>query len=127
MKRIKTVEILRNNFIDIATEFDKMLQDADIMTNEEHQKIVNYEKLKLLTLISQNEKIDLDMMKIKYLNIMPIKKESIKKEPIKDELLDSVIINSITYYYQPKENGNIYNSQSEIVGRYNNGKYVFNK
>ena len=64
MKRIKTVEILRNNFIDIATEFDKMLQDADIMTNEEHQKIVNYEKLKLLTLISQNEKIDLDMMKI---------------------------------------------------------------
>jgi hypothetical protein len=127
MKRIKTVEILRNNFIDIATEFDKMLQGADIMTNEEHQKIINYEKLKLLTLISQNEKLDLDMMKIKYLNMSEPEKKIIKKEPIKDELLDAVVINTVTYYYQLKENGNIYNNKSEIIGRYNNGKFLFNK
>ena len=54
-------------------------------------------------------------------------KKIIKKEPIKDELLDAVVINTVTYYYQPKENGNIYNNKSEIVGRYNNGKFLFNK
>ena len=65
MKRIKTVNKLRNRFIDIATEFDKLLQETDVLTNEEHKKILADEKMKLLTQISIGEKIDLELLKIK--------------------------------------------------------------
>jgi len=49
MKKLKSIIKLRNRFIDIATEFDKLLQDTDILTNEEHKKILSDEKMKLLT------------------------------------------------------------------------------
>jgi hypothetical protein len=132
MKRIKTVNKLRNRFIDIATEFDKLLQDTDVLTNEEHKKILADEKMKLLTQISHNEKIDLELLKKKYLNFSSdvdekvIIKEKSKDTSNKDELLNSIVIDKITYYYEPKENGIIYNSNSQIVGSYINKNFKFN-
>ena len=132
MKRIKTVNKLRNRFIDIATEFDKLLQDTDVLTNEEHKKILSDEKLKLLTQISHNEKIDLELLKKKYLNFSSdvdekvITKDKSKETSTKDELLNSIVIDKITYYYEPKENGIIYNSNSQIVGSYINKNFKFN-
>jgi hypothetical protein len=128
MKKLKSILKLRNHFIDIATEFDKLLQEADILTNEEHQKILLDDKLKLLYQISQDEKLDFELLKNKYLNITTEKKEINSKISNKDdELLNSVIINKITYYYEPKDNGNIYNDKSQIVGSYINNKLNFNK
>ena len=132
MKRIKTVNKLRNRFIDIATEFDKLLQETDVLTNEEHKKILADEKMKLLTQISHNEKIDLELLKKKYLNFSSdvdekvIIKEKSKDTSNKDELLNSIVIDKITYYYEPKENGIIYNSNSQIVGSYINKNLKFN-
>jgi hypothetical protein len=132
MKRIKTVNKLRNRFIDIATEFDKLLQETDVLTNEEHKKILADEKMKLLTQISHNEKIDLELLKKKYLNFSSdvdekvIIKEKSKDTSNKDELLNSIVIDKITYYYEPKENGIIYNSNSQIVGSYINKNFKFN-
>ena len=132
MKRIKTVNKLRNRFIDIATEFDKLLQDTDVLTNEEHKKILADEKMKLLAQISHNEKIDLELLKKKYLNFSSdvdekvIIKEKSKDTSNKDELLNSIVIDKITYYYEPKENGIIYNSNSQIVGSYINKNFKFN-
>jgi hypothetical protein len=131
MKKLKSILKLRNRFIDIATEFDKLLQETDIMTNEEHQKILLDDKLKLLYEISQDEKLDFELLKNKYLNITSekqIEKKEIGSElSNKDDLLNSIIINKIIYYYEPKENGNIYNDKSQIVGRYINNKFNFNK
>jgi hypothetical protein len=132
MKRIKTVNKLRNRFIDIATEFDKLLQDTDILTNEEHLKILSDDKIKLLTQISIGEKIDLDLLKKKYLNSSSdvdekvITKDKSKDTSNKDELLNSIVIDKITYYYEPKENGIVYNSKSQIVGSYINKNFKFN-
>jgi len=132
MKRIKTVNKLRNRFIDIATEFDKLLQETDVLTNEEHKKILADEKMKLLTQISHNEKIDLELLKKKYLNFSSdvdekvIIKEKSKDTSNKDELLNSIVIDKIIYYYEPKENGIIYNSNSQIVGSYINKNFKFN-
>jgi hypothetical protein len=132
MKRIKTVNKLRNRFIDIATEFDKLLQETDVLTNEEHKKILADEKMKLLTQISIGEKIDLELLKKKYLNFSSdvdekvIIKEKSKDTSNKDELLNSIVIDKITYYYEPKENGIIYNSNSQIVGSYINKNFKFN-
>ena len=44
-----------------------------------------------------------------------------------DILLNLVIINKIKNYYEPKENGNIYNDTSQVVGKYINSKFNFNK
>ena len=132
MKKLKSIIKLRNRFIDIATEFDRLLQDTDILTNEEHKKILSDEKLKLLTQISHNEKIDLELLKKKYLNFSSdvdekvITKDKSKETSTKDELLNSIVIDKITYYYEPKENGIIYNSNSQIVGSYINKNFKFN-
>jgi len=113
----------------MATEFDKLLDEADIITNEEHSKILLDEKIKLLVHISINEKLDLDMLKKKYLNISEVEK---KTEPIqetslsKDEILDTIIIDNSTYYYQPINNGKVYNNKSQIVGSYCSNKIIFN-
>ena len=108
MKKLKNVAKLRNKFIDIATEFDKLLQEAEILTNEEHSKILLDEKLKLLHQISQDEKIDFEILKKKYLNISSeektVKKDTSKESSNKEDLLNSIVINHIKYYYEPKEN-----------------------
>jgi len=132
MKKLKSIIKLRNRFIDIATEFDKLLQDTDILTNEEHKKILSDEKMKLLTQISIGEKIDIELLKKKYLNFLSdvdekiIIKDKPKDISNKDELLNSIVIDKITYYYEPKENGIIYNSKSQNVGSYINKNFKFN-
>ena len=35
-------------------------------------------------------------------------------------ILDKIIINNVNYYYENKENGHIYDSNSKIVGEYKN-------
>ena len=123
---------LKNKFIDMATEFDKILDEADILTNEEHLKLLLDDRLKLLIQISNDEKLDLEMLKIKYLNISNTEKkveiinEKITKPQEKDELLDKIVLNNETYYYQPKQNGFVYNNKSQIVGSYINKKIIFN-
>jgi hypothetical protein len=142
MKKLKSIIKLRNTFIDFATDFDKILQDADIITNAEHQKILLGEKLKLIEQICTDEKLDFELLKNKYLNItndttnitnddnkidILVEVKDSKTIEQTDILLNLVIINKIKYYYEPKENGNIYNDTSQFVGKYINSKFNFNK
>lgn len=130
MKKLKSLNKLKNKFIDMATEFDKLLDETETITNEEHVKILVDEKLKLLTNISINEKLDLDMLKRKYLNISNTDKKDEKQVQevslSKDEILDTIIIDKCTYYYQPSNNGKVYNNKSQIVGSYVHNKIIFN-
>ncbi len=41
-------------------------------------------------------------------------------------ILDKITINNINYYYENKENGRIFDSNSKIVGEYTNGKFAIN-
>lgn len=130
MKKLKSLNKLKNQFIDMATEFDKLLDETETITNDEHVKILVDEKLKLLTSISINEKLDLDMLKRKYLNISNTDKKDEKQVQevslSKDEILDTIIIDKQTYYYQPSNNGKVYNNKSQIVGSYVHNKIIFN-
>lgn len=130
MKKLKSLNKLKDKFIDMATEFDKLLDETETITNEEHVKILVDEKLKLLTSISINEKLNLDMLKKKYLNISNTDKKDEKQVQevslSKDEILDTIIIDNCTYYYQPLNNGKVYNNKSQIVGSYVHNKIIFN-
>jgi hypothetical protein len=130
MKKLKSLNKLKDKFIDMATEFDKLLDETETITNEEHVKILVDEKLKLLTSISINEKLNLDMLKKKYLNISNTDKKDEKQDQevslSKDEILDTIIIDNCTYYYQPLNNGKVYNNKSQIVGSYVHNKIIFN-
>lgn len=127
MKKLKSLNKLKDKFIDMATEFDKLLDETETITNEEHVKILVDEKLKLLTSISINEKLNLDMLKKKYLNISNTDEKQVQEVSLsKDEILDTIIIDNCTYYYQPLNNGKVYNNKSQIVGSYVHNKIIFN-
>ena len=40
-------------------------------------------------------------------------------------VLDQVTLEGEVYYYENKEDGLIYNSNSETVGKYKNGQFIF--
>ena len=42
----------------------------------------------------------------------------------KEDLLDTVIINDKMYFFENKEKGNIFDSNSKQVGIYKNGKHI---
>ena len=44
---------------------------------------------------------------------------------IDDNLLDKIQINNQDYYYEPVNNGAVYNINNEKVGMYSNGLIVF--
>jgi hypothetical protein len=137
----------------------KMLLDAQafLKTIEKNYSKLNKEYAKnmitLLENIAIGEKLDLDMLKKKYLstseqivsttifsnehkfnnNSSELSSEEITPYEInsvdnsentelssEEVILDKIIINNVNYYYENKENGNIYDSNSKIVGEYKN-------
>ena len=71
-------------------------------------------------------------MKIKYLK--PREQGTIEQNdlsqssfPVDDNLLDKIKINNEDYYYEPVNNGTVYNINNQPVGLYKNGSFLFNK
>lgn len=96
---------------------------------KEHQKLLIQKMSELISDIANNENINEVYLREKYLDIkekeIKVKKE--KKENISNEdLLDHILIDDEQYFYENKENGNIFNSSSEIIGKYKSGEFLFN-
>ena len=45
---------------------------------------------------------------------------------VETDLLDKININDQDYYYEPKNNGIVYNKQNQPVGLFKNGTVIFN-
>ena len=45
---------------------------------------------------------------------------------IEPDLLSRIIIDNISYYFENKDNGNVYDTSSTIVGQYKNGEIILN-
>ncbi len=128
----------------------KMLLDAKafLKNTEKYYHKINKEYsqniLKLLESISIGENLDFEMLKNKYLKssdnidktLTPTTEESppeLTEEQTTEEniiqdckILDKITIDGSNYYYENKENGCIYDSDSKIVGYYNNKKFILN-
>jgi hypothetical protein len=96
--------------------------------------------IKLIESIAEGENLDSEKLKEKYLNIKKKHSndddhhhhEDHHEDPhnednntIINKILDKIIIDGTSFYYENKENGNVYNSSSKLVGLYKDNKIIF--
>lgn len=131
MKKLKYLKELHNDFVDnINCLNDKLQNDMKKIKKEYQQNVIN-EKIKLLMAICNGEGLDVEKIKSKYLTSKELNHNvteyAVPENKITEEnLLDKIEINGEEYYYEQKEKGSIYNMESEIVGVYKDGKFIFN-
>lgn len=119
--KLKNIKKLKDEFSEVTNILNKI--------QKEHEKVLLEQKNELISNIAYGEGLDEISLREKYLNVVE-KESSKKKETVtavvtNDSLLDTVILKDETYFYENKENGNIYNSSSEKVGTYTKKQFVF--
>jgi hypothetical protein len=130
MKKLKELKTLHSIFVDSVNELELELQNQIQKIKKEYQKNLVEEKLKLLNQICVDEGLNFHELKNKYfkskeINQINFENTTVEKNTVDEDLLDKIEINGKEYYYEPKEKGKIYNTNSEIVGAYIKGKFTF--
>jgi hypothetical protein len=127
MDKLKEVKKLHDIFVDSINELDTNLKSQLKEIKQEYQRNITQERITLLYAICENENLNFNIMKNKYLKPKEILQIS-ENEPvfINELLLSKIEINNNKYYYEAKENGNVYNSASKIVGIYKNNQVFIN-
>ena len=87
---------------------------------------------KLLLKICENEKLDKKLMFEKYLpedikNHKSIESNSNMSQNSDEEILEMIHFEGENYYYQTTGKFIVYNSSTEPVGYFKNGKIIFSK
>ena len=130
MDKLKEVKKLHDIFVDSINELDNNLKLQMKEIKYEYQKNIAQERISLLYAICENENLDFNVLKHKYLKSKEIsqisEKEIEKLVIINEEILSKIEINDNKYYYEAKENGNVYNMTSKIVGVYKNNQVCIN-
>jgi len=130
MKKLIGLKNINTIFTDRINELNEELQDNLKEIKLEYQQNITEEKIKLLIAICNGEGLSIDDIKLKYLKPKELEfiepNESTKNTiNIDDNLLDKIIINDQDYYYEPVNNGIVYNIDNQPVGTYKNGKVIF--
>ncbi len=139
MKKLKYSKKIKNE----TQTFIQLIDNLCSKLNKEYSKNMN----KLLENIAKGEKLDINMLRNKYLNTF--NNETTKEEDndvniesdnnedtetnvssninsFEEIIFDKIILNGSDYYYENKENGRIYNNKSKIVGIYKNNEFILN-
>lgn len=113
--------ILSDSLNDLELKFNNQIKKIKL----EYNKLIIDEKIKLLEAISNDEKLDLNKLKQKYLKTKDLK--LISNELIdenNEEVLDKITQNNVDYYYN-RINKNVYDSESNLIGILNNNEIEF--
>ena len=125
MKNLKGLKLLHEN---VMCTLDDVIQENILLIKKEYKNNVKEENYKLLLNICKGENLDFNVLQRKYLktNDLPemITNINNETETISDTILNKITIDGNDYYYEDKENGIIYNTDSVQVGVFSNGKYV---
>ena len=127
MKNTETLKELYPKINSLLGEIDAEIKDSTKKMKKEFTSILSDEKIKLIKLICEGEKLNYHEMINKYLSQKERKNlnEIIDNIEIKKEdLLDTITINDKMYYYENKEKGHIFDSSSKQVGVFTNDKHV---
>jgi hypothetical protein len=105
--------------------FQKMIENYTTKLKKEYEKKLLNTQIALLEIIAEGEELNIIELKEKYLQTK--KKQKSKKETsttslTSENLLEKTKLNGITYYYDNKEGGNVYNNNSVVVGLFKDGK-----
>lgn len=129
MKKSKEITNIHNEIEASIENTADLIKAYHKKVKKEYSVILSEEKNKLLEKISENENLDLNMLKNKYLK--PKELANISSTPINildqsEELLDKTIVNGIIYYYENKEKGKVYNESYNEVGTFKNNIITLN-
>ena len=131
MKKLKGLKHLGKAFEEFANDWNAKLEVHITNLKEEHELTVMQELTKQLKTVCDDNNLDFNMLKHKYLpnkaislivHEQPVKKTSV---PI-EELLDKTTIDDKDYYYENKEDGKVYDDKTIIVGVYKKNKVILN-
>ena len=129
---MKTYEYLKEMYSKINSllgEIDNEVIETIKKIKKENNKIITYEKIKLLKIICDCENLDFNDLKNKYLNEKEKKciKENINIFEVSNEtLLDTIEIDGKSYFYENKEKGIIYDRKTnKPVGIIRNKEPIF--
>jgi hypothetical protein len=130
MKKSKEIVLFKNELMLSFENIDTIIDTYIKKIKKEYAEILLSEKLKLLIKIAEDEKLDLDSMKFKYLKNKELNScNEIIKDVNTDELedlLDKIELDNKVYYYDAKEKGKVYNENYKEVGYYKNSNVVLN-
>ena len=126
MKKLTGLKTLNNSLDDMLEEISKFYKSQINNIKKEYQKKVFEERLQIISEIAQGENMDEIELKNKYLYNKK-KKSVTKPEVIKAQtnLLSVLTYDGEDFYFEDKEDGNVFNKDSEKVGVYLEGKIVF--
>jgi hypothetical protein len=114
MNKLNKLKEFKNKLNANIETIDNLIDEYNVKIKEEHKQNIDM----IIKNICDGEKLNYEEIKTKYL----LKNA---KEELNTDVLDKIIINSIDYYYQKKENGIVYDSNLKIVGSYVNNKIIF--
>ena len=130
MKKSKELQAFHAELLLNMENIDLIIDKYIKKIKKEYSQILIDEKKKLLQKISEGEKIDINVLKSKYLKAKELSNYDSTKTVILSEnmedLLDTIEIDDVTYYYESKEKGKVFNSDNEEVGIIKNNNVVFN-
>jgi hypothetical protein len=130
MKKSKEITGIYNELEGSVDNIAILIKQYHKKIKKEYTAILIEEKYKLLQNIAENENLNLDELKSKYLKpkeLLNINTTSITTETeSSEELLDKVDIKGEIYYYENKEKGKVYNSEYNEVGVYKNNTFIMN-
>lgn len=119
MKNTRDIKLLKteltNNIDNIYSIIKKI--------KKEYEKTYIDKTKKILYKIAIDHNLDYDELQNKYLKI---KTNIIPKDTNIEELLSKITINDTNYYYESKENGNVYTLDGVNVGNFKNNKIIIN-
>jgi len=129
MKKSKEIIALDNELLKQIETLNDSIQLYQKKIKKESSIIIIEEKIKLLQKISENEKIDLNYLKSKYLKskeLQNLNNVTVTSNNNSEELLDKVEVNGIIYYYENKEKGKVFNSDYNEVGVFKSNSIILN-
>jgi len=131
MKKYQEIKSMYDIFVESINDLDSKLQIQIKKIKQEQNILIIEEKVKLLQSICENEGLDFDSIKYKYIKQKDLDKITIPSNIIIPTVIDENIlikinINDKVYYYEQKENSNVYDSESNIVGIFKNNNIDFN-
>jgi hypothetical protein len=130
MKKSKEIVLFKNELMLNLENIDTIIDAYIKKIKKEYADIVLSEKLKLLIKIAEDEKLDLDAMKFKYLKNKELNScNEVIKNTNTDELedlLDKIELDNKVYYYDAKEKGKVYDENYKEVGYYKNSNVILN-
>lgn len=129
---MKTSEYLKEMYPKINSllgEIDNEVKESIKKIKKDNNNALIQEKINFLRIICEGEGLIFNDLKNEYLNEKEKKfiKEQVNTTCVSNEnLLDIIEINDITYFYENKENGIIYDrNTNNPVGIITNGEPVF--